>query len=68
MKLAKNFIELESFVHGAICVGYSGQCYLSHALTGRSGNRGECLQPCRWDFSLTDKNGKDIEKKTFAFT
>ena len=51
-------IELESFIHGAICVGYSGQCYLSHALTGRSGNRGECAQPCRWDFSLKDYENK----------
>jgi putative protease len=46
-------IELEAFVHGAICVGYSGQCYLSQTVAGRSGNRGECMQPCRWDFNLT---------------
>lgn len=58
----KTSIELESFVHGAICVGYSGQCYLSHALSGRSGNRGECLQPCRWDYSLTETNGKVLVK------
>jgi putative protease len=50
--------ELEVFVHGAICVCYSGQCYLSQAIAGKSGNRGECRQPCRWDFSLRDGNGK----------
>lgn len=46
-------IELEAFVHGAICVCYSGQCYMSHAVTGKSGNRGECMQMCRWDYNLT---------------
>lgn len=45
--------ELEAFVHGAICVCYSGQCYMSQAISGRSGNRGECMQPCRWDYNLT---------------
>ncbi|MCU0918519.1 MAG: U32 family peptidase, partial [Planctomycetes bacterium] len=40
-------IELECFIHGALCVGASGQCCLSHALGGRSGNRGQCAQPCR---------------------
>ncbi len=52
--------ELEVFVHGAICVCYSGQCYLSQAIAGKSGNRGECLQPCRWDFSLRDGSGKTL--------
>ncbi|NQU44084.1 U32 family peptidase [bacterium] len=47
-------IELEAFVHGALCVSYSGQCYLSHAIGGRSANRGECAQPCRKRFSLVD--------------
>ena len=41
-------VELEAFVHGAMCVAYSGRCLLSNALTGRSGNRGACAQPCRW--------------------
>ena len=50
-------IDLEVFVHGAICVCYSGQCYLSRAVSGKSGNRGECLQPCRWDYDLTDGVG-----------
>ncbi len=54
-------IELESFVHGALCVGYSGQCYLSYALGGRSGNRGACAQPCRQRYSLFDGSGKTIK-------
>jgi len=51
-------IELESFVHGALCVGYSGQCYLSYAVGGRSGNRGECAQPCRRSYDLVDREGQ----------
>lgn len=50
-------IELECFVHGALCVSYSGQCYLSYACGGRSGNRGECAQPCRKLYSLCDARG-----------
>jgi putative protease len=57
---AQTTIELESFVHGAICVGYSGRCYLSQAVGGRSGNRGECLQPCRWDYELIGADGRKI--------
>lgn len=49
--------ELEFFVHGALCVSYSGQCYVSHAQTGRSANRGECSQMCRLPFSVTDSSG-----------
>jgi 23S rRNA 5-hydroxycytidine C2501 synthase len=56
-------IELESFIHGAICVCYSGQCYLSQAITSRSGNRGECSQPCRWDYTLKNSSGKIIIQK-----
>jgi collagenase-like PrtC family protease len=51
-------IELETFVHGALCVSYSGQCLMSYAIGGRSGNRGECAQPCRRVYSLVDGNGK----------
>lgn len=47
-------IELESFVHGAMCVAYSGRCLLSAALTGRSGNAGACAQPCRWVYELRE--------------
>lgn len=51
-------VELECFVHGALCVCYSGDCYLSEHLTGRSANRGECAQPCRNLYDLVDKDGK----------
>lgn len=54
--------ELEFFVHGALCVCLSGQCYLSAAMFGRSANRGECAQPCRLKYSLVDNNGKVIVK------
>ena len=50
-------VELESFIHGAICVSYSGQCYLSHIVAGRSGNRGVCSQPCRSTYNLYDGEG-----------
>ncbi|MBQ8887124.1 MAG: U32 family peptidase [Candidatus Gastranaerophilales bacterium] len=53
-------IELETFVHGALCMSYSGQCYLSYAIGGRSANRGECAQPCRKKYSLKDSEGKYI--------
>lgn len=52
--------EIEFFVHGALCVCYSGQCYLSEMLTGRSANRGECAQPCRSRYDLTDSDGNVI--------
>ena len=51
---------LEVFVHGALCVSYSGQCYVSQACYGRSANRGECAQFCRLAFDLVDANGKII--------
>ncbi|MCU0519573.1 MAG: U32 family peptidase [Anaerolineae bacterium] len=54
---ATTAIELESFVHGALCVSYSGQCTMSYAVGGRSGNRGECAQPCRRRYSLMDSRG-----------
>lgn len=57
---AATSVELESFVHGALCVCYSGQCYLSCALGGRSGNRGECAQPCRKVYTLKDASGEAI--------
>ena len=47
-------VELEAFVHGAMCVAYSGRCLLSGALVGRSGNRGECAQPCRWQYRVEE--------------
>lgn len=48
-------LELEAFVHGAMCMAYSGRCLISSYLTGRSGNRGECSQPCRWGYALTEE-------------
>jgi len=50
--------EIECFVHGALCVGYSGQCYLSHAIGSRSGNRGVCAQPCRMPYTIFDAQEK----------
>lgn len=57
-------VPLEVFVHGALCVSYSGQCYISHAITGRSANRGECAQICRLPFDLQDADGNIIRKNT----
>lgn len=54
--------ELEVFVHGALCVSYSGVCYASQKCFGRSANRGECAQFCRMKFDLTDSDGKVIER------
>lgn len=51
-----NDIELEVFVHGAMCMSYSGRCMLSDYMTGRSSNRGDCAQPCRWEYIQTDGN------------
>lgn len=48
-------VELEAFVHGAMCMAYSGRCILSSYLAGRSGNRGECTQSCRWNYALVEE-------------
>jgi putative protease len=61
-------IELEFFVHGALCVSFSGQCYMSHAVAGRSGNRGVCAQPCRSHYTLTDGEGKTILSDSFLLS
>lgn len=53
-------VPLEVFVHGALCVSYSGQCYLSAALSGRSANRGECAQYCRLPYTMVDAEGTEI--------
>lgn len=47
-------LELEAFIHGAMCVSFSGRCLLSSYLTGRDANRGDCAQPCRWEYSLVE--------------
>ena len=53
-------VELEAFVHGALCVSYSGRCYMSYASCGRSANRGECAQFCRLPYTLVDADGNTI--------
>ncbi|MCD8205924.1 MAG: U32 family peptidase [Clostridia bacterium] len=69
-------LELEAFVHGAMCISYSGRCLLSDYLTGRSSNRGECAQPCRWSYyvrksdELSDTGWMEIgedERGTYIF-
>lgn len=52
-------VELEAFVHGAMCISYSGRCWLSNYLVGRDANRGECVQSCRWNYSLIEESRKD---------
>lgn len=54
-------MPLEVFVHGALCVSYSGLCYASQYCFGRSANRGACAQFCRMKFDLLDADGKEIE-------
>lgn len=49
-------MEIETFIHGAMCISYSGRCLLSDYKTGRSSNRGECVQACRWNFELREKD------------
>ena len=70
IKLIRNntTVELESFVHGSLCVSHSGQCYLSHTMTGRSANRGECAQPCRLPYDLEDANGEVIARNKFLLS
>ena len=60
-------IELEAFVHGALCMSVSGQCYLSAMLGGRSGNRGMCAQPCRLPFAAPGGTGHDLSLKDLSF-
>ena len=52
-------IELEAFIHGSMCVSYSGRCMLSNSLTGRDANRGACAQPCRWNYIITEEKRPD---------
>ena len=56
-------LEVEMFIHGAICYAYSGRCYLSQYLAGRSANHGECAQPCRWGYNLTASEVNNPESK-----
>ena len=59
-------LELEAFIHGALCVSYSGQCYLSQYIGGRSANRGECAQPCRKKYTVLTDKGEVIAKEVHA--
>ena len=61
-------IELEAFVHGALCVSYSGQCYASQYCFGRSANRGECAQFCRMKFDLLDADGEVIVRDRYLLS
>ena len=58
-KELNNDIDIETFVHGAMCISYSGRCLLSNYLTGRDSNKGACAQPCRWNYALGIKDDKD---------
>lgn len=54
--MAAGSVELEAFIHGAMCISYSGRCLLSSYLTNRDSNRGECVQACRWQYTITEKS------------
>lgn len=58
----KSSLPLEVFVHGALCVSYSGQCLMSSLIGGRSGNRGRCAQPCRLNYTLVDSEGLEVKE------
>ena len=60
--------EIETFIHGALCVSYSGQCYFSHYIGGRSANRGECAQACRKKYTLVDERGNIIAKDKYLLS
>jgi 23S rRNA 5-hydroxycytidine C2501 synthase len=68
IRAATTTIQLECFVHGAICVSYSGQCYLSYAIGGRSGNRGQCAQPCRRPYTLLDAHGETLVQDRYLLS
>lgn len=61
-------IELEAFIHGALCYSYSGQCLFSSILGGRSGNRGRCAQPCRLSYSVLDEQKKEYKKESYVLS
>lgn len=61
-------VELEAFIHGALCYSYSGQCLFSSMLGGRSGNRGRCAQPCRLAYTVLDENKKEYKKESYVLS
>ena len=60
-------LELEAFVHGSMCVAYSGRCLLSNYLTGRDANRGACAQPCRWEYTMFSRDIEEVKRKGERF-
>ncbi len=67
-EIQKTGIDVEIFIHGAMCASYSGRCVLSNYLTNRDANRGGCSQICRWDFDLLNEDGNILKKdKNFTF-
>lgn len=61
-------VELEAFIHGALCYSYSGQCLFSSLLGGRSGNRGRCAQPCRLPYAVLDDAKKEYKKESYVLS
>ena len=61
-------VELEAFIHGALCYSFSGQCLFSSMLGGRSGNRGRCAQPCRLPYSVLDEKKKEYKKESYVLS
>lgn len=64
----KSGVELEAFIHGALCYSYSGQCLFSSVLGGRSGNRGRCAQPCRLPYAVCDSKKKEYKKESYVLS
>ena len=58
-------IDIECFIHGAMCISYSGRCLLSNYLTGRDSNKGACAQPCRWNYAIGVKDLEDKDNLTY---
>ncbi|MCL2565752.1 MAG: U32 family peptidase [Defluviitaleaceae bacterium] len=74
IKTIDTSFELESFVHGSMCISYSGRCLLSNYMTGKDANRGECTHPCRWKYNLMEENRRgeylpvfEDERGTYIF-
>lgn len=61
-------LELEAFVHGSMCVAYSGRCLLSNYMTGRDANRGACAQPCRWEYKMYAAEIEEVKRQGEHFT
>ena len=61
-------LELEAFVHGSMCVAYSGRCLLSNYMTGRDANRGACAQPCRWEYKVYTAEIEEVKRQGERFS